>query len=47
VERAAATDQRILHVARSAPNVVHLFSGKVVSAVKAARLVERMVAGDA
>jgi len=47
VEKAAATDQRILHITRSAPNVVHLFSGKVVSAVKAARLVERMVAGDA
>ncbi len=38
-------DRRILHVREGAPGEIHIFSGKVVSAVKAARLVCEMVAG--
>jgi hypothetical protein len=37
-------DRRILHVRESAPGEIHIFSGKVVSAVKAARLVCEIVA---
>ena len=37
-------DRRILHVREGAPGEVHIFSGKVVSAVKAARLVCELVA---
>lgn len=36
-------DRRILHVQDGAPGEIHIFSGKVVSAVKAARLVGEMV----
>jgi hypothetical protein len=36
-------DRRILHVREGAPGEIHIFSGKVVSAVKAARLVCEMV----
>jgi len=32
-------DRRILHIQESSPGEIHIFSGKVVSAVKAARLV--------
>jgi hypothetical protein len=39
-------DRRILHVRVGAPGEIHIFSGKVVSAVKAARLVCEMVAGN-
>lgn len=45
VEDDRATDQRILHIARKA-NVVHVFSGKVVSAVTAARRVADMILGE-
>jgi hypothetical protein len=38
-------DRRILHVREGAPGEIHIFSGKVVSAVKAARLVCEIVAG--
>lgn len=38
-------DRRILYVREGAPGEIHIFSGKVVSAVKAARLVSEMVAG--
>jgi hypothetical protein len=38
-------DRRILHVREGAPGEIHIFSGKVVSAVKAARIVCEMVAG--
>lgn len=38
-------DRRILHVREGAPGEIHIFSGKVVSAVKAARLICEMVAG--
>ncbi|MGC0773961.1 MAG: FAD-dependent oxidoreductase [Candidatus Acidiferrum sp.] len=38
-------DRRILYVREGAPGEIHIFSGKVVSAVKAARLVCEMVAG--
>ncbi len=46
VEDDRATDQRILHIARTAANVIHVFSGKVVSAVTAARRVSDMILGD-
>lgn len=39
-------DRRILHVREGAPGEFHIFSGKVVSAVKAARLVCEMIAGN-
>ena len=38
-------DRRILHVREGAPGEIHIFSGKVVSAVKAARIVCEKVAG--
>ncbi|MBP0616672.1 FAD-dependent oxidoreductase [Jiella mangrovi] len=46
VENRPGDDRRILHVRKSEPGVVHLFSGKVVSAVKAAELVCQMVEED-
>jgi hypothetical protein len=45
VEDNPEQDRRILHVREGAPGEIHIFSGKVVSAVKAARLVCEMVAG--
>lgn len=39
-------DSRILHVEEDAPGEIHIFSGKVVSAVKAARLVCERIAGN-
>jgi hypothetical protein len=45
VEDNPGHDRRILHVQEGAPGEIHIFSGKVVSAVKAARLVCEMVAG--
>lgn len=39
-------DRRILNVREGAPGEIHIFSGKVVSAVKAARLVCELVAGE-
>jgi len=40
-------DRRILYLEEKAPHEIHIFSGKVVSAVKAARLVcERIARGD-
>ena len=45
VENDRATDKRILHIARSGANVIHVFSGKVVSAVTAARRVSEMILG--
>lgn len=44
VEHNPAEDRRILHVTEGAPCELHIFSGKVVSAVKAARLVCEWVA---
>jgi len=38
-------DRRVLYVREGAPGEIHIFSGKVVSAVKAARLVCEIVAG--
>ena len=44
VENAPESDRRILYLKEGAPGEIHIFSGKVVSAVKAARLVcERIV----
>jgi len=37
-------DRRTLNVQETAPGVIHIFSGKVVSAVKAARLVSEKIA---
>ena len=45
VEDNPEQDRRILYVREGAPGEIHIFSGKVVSAVKAARLVCEMVAG--
>lgn len=45
VEDNPGEDRRILHVREGAPGEFHIFSGKVVSAVKAARLVCEWVAG--
>jgi hypothetical protein len=45
VEDNPENDRRILQVREGAPGEIHIFSGKVVSAVKAARLVCEMVAG--
>jgi FAD dependent oxidoreductase len=45
VEDNPEQDRRILHVRAGAPGELHIFSGKVVSAVKAARLVCEWVAG--
>lgn len=39
VEDSPADDRRVLYVKEGAPGELHIFSGKVVSAVKAARLV--------
>ena len=39
VEDAPESDRRILYLKETAPGEIHIFSGKVVSAVKAARLV--------
>lgn len=39
-------DRRILHIQESAPGEIHIFSGKVVSAVKAARLVCERIGRD-
>jgi FAD dependent oxidoreductase len=44
VENNPESDRRILHVSDGAPGEIHLFSGKVVSAVKAARIVCEKVA---
>ena len=44
VEDAPESDRRILYLKESAPGEIHIFSGKVVSAVKAARLVCERVA---
>jgi hypothetical protein len=45
VENSPESDRRILYVKEGAPGEFHIFSGKVVSAVKAARLVcERIAA---
>ncbi len=43
VEDDRKTDQRILHIARPAANIIHVFSGKVVSAVTAAQRVSEMI----
>ncbi|MGC1913006.1 MAG: FAD-dependent oxidoreductase [Candidatus Acidiferrales bacterium] len=45
VEDSPADDRRILRIAEPAPGEIHIFSGKVVSAVKAAQLVCRRIAG--
>jgi len=45
VEDNPVHDRRTLYVRECAPGEIHIFSGKVVSAVKAARLVCEMVAG--
>jgi hypothetical protein len=45
VEDNPEQDRRILYVKEGAPGEIHIFSGKVVSAVKAARLVCEMVQG--
>jgi len=47
VEDNPAEDRRTLYLIESSPRELHIFSGKVVSAVKAARLVEERVARDA
>lgn len=46
VEDNPGEDRRILHVREGAPGEFHIFSGKVVSAVKAARLVCERIAGE-
>jgi hypothetical protein len=45
VENNPAEDRRTLYVKETAPGEIHIFSGKVVGAVKAARLVSERVAG--
>jgi len=45
VENNPENDRRILYVQEGAPQEIHLFSGKVVSAVKAARIVCEKIAG--
>ncbi|MGB2591001.1 MAG: FAD-dependent oxidoreductase [Candidatus Acidiferrum sp.] len=45
VENNPEQDRRILYVRKGGPGEIHIFSGKVVSAVKAARLVCELVAG--
>jgi hypothetical protein len=45
VEDNPEQDRRTLYVREGAPGEIHIFSGKVVSAVKAARIVCEMVAG--
>jgi hypothetical protein len=44
VEDSPESDRRILYVQDGAPGEIHIFSGKVVSAVKAARLVCERIA---
>lgn len=44
VEDSPAQDRRILHISESTPGEFHIFSGKVVSAVKAARLLSEKIA---
>ncbi len=44
VENNPAQDRRTLYVQETAPGEIHIFSGKVVSAVKAARLVSEKIA---
>jgi hypothetical protein len=44
VEDAPESDRRILYLKEGAPGEIHIFSGKVVSAVKAARLVCERIA---
>lgn len=46
VEDAPESDRRILYLKESAPGEIHIFSGKVVSAVKAARLVCERIASN-
>ncbi len=46
VEDSPQEDRRTLYVINGAPHELHLFSGKIVSAVKAARLVCEAVASD-
>jgi len=46
VEDAPESDRRILYLKESGPGEIHIFSGKVVSAVKAARLVCERIAGN-
>jgi hypothetical protein len=45
VEDSPESDRRILYVCDGAPGEIHIFSGKVVSAVKAARIVCEKIAG--
>ena len=45
VENNPEEDRRILYIREGEPGEIHIFSGKVVSAVKAARLVCEMVTG--
>jgi hypothetical protein len=45
VEDNPESDRRVLYVRETAPGEIHIFSGKVVSAVKAARIVCEMIAG--
>ena len=44
VENNPAQDRRTLYIQEPAPRELHIFSGKVVSAVKAARLVSERIA---
>jgi len=46
VEDAPESDRRILYLKETGPGEIHIFSGKVVSAVKAARLVCERIAGN-
>lgn len=46
VEDAPESDRRILYLKEIAPGEIHIFSGKVVSAVKAARLVCERIASN-
>lgn len=43
VEDSPSDDRRILHIGRPQANIFHIFSGKVVSAVKAARLIRSAI----
>ena len=44
VENDPEHDRRVLYTVDGKPGEIHIFSGKVVSAIKAARLVEERVA---
>jgi hypothetical protein len=46
VEDHPASDRRILYVQEGAPGEFHIFSGKVVSAVKAARIICERISGN-